>query len=301
MTAFAATGSDNLPMRWPREMPAALGEDYADRFGEALAALGYAADDGWTAELPETPRGPDFPTSAKARETLAATEEDARRFLRGRGLIAVADKETPQHLRAYGFAPDLVIDVGVDGGTPFLYRAFPDTPFLLVDPRTESRDAVAAGDPPQRYDFAVTALGPAPGEAELRIPLTAKGEVGAMAGMRARTDSMATGQVELRRVPVVTLDSLTEDRPGRLGLKIDTEGFEFEVLQGAPETLRRCEFVILEMSVAQRFEGEARPSQITGLLAEAGLEFRDVLRTTGDGRGGPTPRLFDVLYTRWSA
>lgn len=301
LTAFASTGQGNLPFRWPREMPAALGEDYAARYGEALAALGYAEDDGWTASLPDAPKSPEFPTSVKSRERLAATEDEARRYLRGRGLIAVADKESPAHLRAYDFSPDLVIDVGVDHGTPFLYEAFPDTRFLLIDPRAESQAAVAAGNPPRHYDFACVALGPEVGEATLRIPVSAKGTQGAMAGMRARTDAMA-GQMareEARVVPMVTLDSLTADRPGRIGLKIDTEGFEHDILLGAKETLTRCDFVILEFSVTRRFEGVARPSQITALLAAAGLEFRDVLRTTGDGRGGPTPRLFDVLFARW--
>ena len=87
--------------------------------------------------------------------------------------------------------------------------------------------------------------------------------------------------------------------PGRVGLKIDTEGFELEVLQGASDTLDRCDFVILELSVTRRFEGIAPPSRIFAELARHGLELRDMLRVTGDGRGGPHPRLFDALFTRW--
>lgn len=301
MTAFAPASATNRPSRWPREFPAALGPEYAREFGDALIRLGYETDGSWTAQLRETVKGPDFPTSARARDKMADTEADARRYLRSRGLVAVANKETSAHLRAFDLNPDHVIDVGVDHGTPFLYAAFPDADFLLIDPRKESETAVASANPPARYRFECAAVGPSAGEVELRIPVTAKGSDGAMAGIRARTDAMAghhKGE-EVRSVPMVTLDSLTADMAGRIGLKIDTEGFEHDVLLGAAQTLLKCDFVILEMSVTSRFEGVARPSQITALLAAAGLEFRDVLRTTGDGRGGPTPRLFDVLYTRW--
>jgi len=102
-------------------------------------------------------------------------------------------------------------------------------------------------------------------------------------------------------VEVTTLDSIAAAYPGQAGLKIDTEGHEAEVLAGAAATLQRCQFVILELSLTERFDPTPRPSAIFALLAAAGLEFRDVLRSTGDGAGGPTPRLIDALFTRWPA
>lgn len=47
-------------------------------------------------------------------------------------------------------------------------------------------------------------------------------------------------------VPVVTLDTSLPGRDITL-LKIDTEHFELEVLKGAKETLKRCQFLILEI------------------------------------------------------
>jgi len=47
-------------------------------------------------------------------------------------------------------------------------------------------------------------------------------------------------------VPVVTLDASLPDCDITL-LKIDTEHFELEVLKGARETLKRCQFLILEI------------------------------------------------------
>jgi FkbM family methyltransferase len=236
-----------------------------------------------------------------ALETARIERAQVNRFLRRKGLTAVADKSTAAHLQSFGLAPDVVFDVGVDTGTPFLYQAFPNARFALIDPRSESRAALTGTDAPRNAEFFETALGSAPATLKLGIPHSEKGEQGAMASLRERTDSMSAKftRLETRQVPVVTLDSLSARFSGRIGLKIDTEGFEDEVLAGATETLQRTDFVILEMSLTQRFAGIAPPSRLISRLAAAGLEFRDVLRMTGDGKGGSAPRLMDVLFTRW--
>ncbi|MFN3642829.1 MAG: FkbM family methyltransferase [Gemmobacter sp.] len=224
-----------------------------------------------------------------------------RRFLRRKGMVALPDRETPAHLAAHGLAADLVIDAGVDAGTPFLYRALPDALFLLVDPRAEARAALDRPDAPARAVFHAVALGAGEGQAMLTIPRTARGPDGAMASLRRRIGAMADRVTasEVRPVPVTTLDALAAPHPGRIGIKIDTEGYEAEVLDGARETLRRTDFVILELSVTPRFDGILPPSAVIARLAAAGLELRDVLRLTGDGRGGAAPRHMDVLFTRW--
>lgn len=238
-----------------------------------------------------------------APENTPIDRAQVNRFLKRKGLTAIADKSKAEHLQEFGLAPDVVFDIGVDLGTPFLYAAFPNAHFALVDPRAECSSALTGPDAPRNATFFETALGLKKGNLTLNIPHSAKGEEGAMSSFRTRTDMMADKftRLDQRRVPVTTLDLLSADIPGRFGIKIDTEGFEDEVLAGAPETLLRTDFVILEMSLIQRFAGIAPPSKIINRLAAAGLEFRDVLRMTGDGRGGGAPRLMDVLFTRWHA
>lgn len=210
-------------------------------------------------------------------------------------------KTRPAYLKGYGFAPDYVIDVGVHEGTPWLYRSFPDAHFVLVDPQAECEAAVKAGVSPKSFDFRAVALGAAQGKAMLNVPETEPGKGGAMASLMERTDKLADSftQVTTREVPVITLDDLAADLPGRIGLKIDTEGFELDVLRGGSATLKRCDFVILEMSVTHRFKGVAPPSTAIAELAKAGLQFRDVLAVAAHAGKKAQPRHMDVLFTRW--
>ncbi len=224
-------------------------------------------------------------------------DRELRRDLRRAGLAAGPIKTTPAYLARYGFAPDLVIDVGVHDGTPYLYKSFPQADFVLVDPLPGSAEAVAQAKPPARFSFHAVALGAKPGRAVLSVPTTKPGKGSKMASLKARIDSQtrfitATEEIE---VEVTTLDSLMAQTPGRCGLKIDTEGSELDVLQGGQETLARCDFVILELSVTPRFAGLAPPSAVIAELARHGLELRDLL----DGGPAPEPRHMDALFTRW--
>ena len=106
------------------------------------------------------------------------------------------------------------------------------------------------------FDFHPVALGAEAGQATLNIPETKPGKGGAMASLMERTDILVDSfsSVDTMDVPVMRMDDLLADYSGQFGLKIDTEGFETAVLQGGPDTLKRCDFVVLELSVTQRFD-----------------------------------------------
>lgn len=227
--------------------------------------------------------------------------KEIRRLARAEGLAVHPLKTRAWYLQGYGFAPDAVIDVGVDDGTPWLYQACPDAKLILIDPLQESRERAAKSVQGRDVAFHTVALGTEHGQKSLHVPETEKGTGHAMASLLDRKDALAKSftDIAMRQVDVVPLDEIARAYPGRLGLKIDTEGFEGPVLEGAAETLKRCMFVILEMSVTQRFEGVSPPSHLVQMLSAAGLELRDILAIADGPHKRAKPRHMDVLFTRW--
>ena len=226
---------------------------------------------------------------------------DTLRDLKRNRLVAVPQKTTSAYLRSYDFEPDVVFDVGVESGTGYLYHAFPDAHHVLIDPLTESRDAVAAAGLAVSHEFHCVAVGEAEGEAILNIPTVKRGTRLAMSSLSTRTDTMSARfqSVEERSVPVKRLDDIAAGHSGRFGLKIDTEGHELQVLKGAEVMLDSCAFVILELSHTHRFAGINPPSEIFALLARHGLEYRDVLAMSNTTWKEPRSRHQDALFTRW--
>jgi FkbM family methyltransferase len=117
-----------------------------------------------------------------------------------------------------------------------------------------------------------------------------------MSSFLPRTNLTSTGkQVEKREVAVKTLDTLMEEYglEPPFGLKIDTEGFEDQVIRGATNFLRRTQFVIAEVSLAERFVDGYTLAEFTELMDENGFFLWDVLGVSG-------LRFLDVAFVRRS-
>jgi FkbM family methyltransferase len=82
---------------------------------------------------------------------------------------------------------------------------------------------------------------------------------------------------ESRTVPARRLDGLVDEllRPGeRAFLKVDVQGYERQVLDGAGAALGRFDGIELELSVTALYEGQPSLAEMLPLLAERG--FRPV-------------------------
>ena len=96
-----------------------------------------------------------------------------------------------------------------------------------------------------------------------------------------------------------TITRNEETDAGNVLLKVDVQGGELELLQGAEETLRGVDFVLIELSHVPLYEGEASIEEVTRFLAEHGFRCTGSLgelRAAGECRG----RLLqeDVLFSR---
>ncbi|MEJ6390306.1 hypothetical protein [Gymnodinialimonas ulvae] len=76
-----------------------------------------------------------------------------RRSLSRNGELVYDNRMQAERFRELVATPDLIIDVGVANGTPWLYDAFPQTEFILIDPMDECEDQVASRFPNLRFLF----------------------------------------------------------------------------------------------------------------------------------------------------
>jgi len=188
--------------------------------------------------------------SGSEREEKRKTREERRKIrLEKQKLLVLALKRLERH-------PDVVIDIGVRRGTPWLYDSFADTPFLLIDPQQDGERLLTSR--PRNYIFINKAVGRSPGRMVLH-------EQSAMSTFLIRTALTATPIDREYEVDIVTLDDvISEHLPNarKIGLKIDTEGFELEVIAGLKKHVDRVDFIISETSVLNRFENSYNFSQL---------------------------------------
>ena len=193
-----------------------------------------------------------------------------------------------------------VIDVGVAHGTPWLYDAFPDTGLELIDPNpacAETMRQIASTRVAGLHHVAVGAqAGSLPLRVDTAVPSSSSFLPQTVALMDARAEKGDTRTFVEMLVPVVRLDDLPL-ADGPYLLKIDTEGYELAVIQGASAVLAKTAVVITETNVAQRFEGSYRFSALVAELDRHGFRLFDLLDVRTLGPSGPVNYL-DAVFVR---
>jgi FkbM family methyltransferase len=185
----------------------------------------------------------------------------------------------PENLRKPGLAPVTIIDVGAGPGTSGFYAAFPDAYLVAIDPLSEF-------EAPLRKQLERREAG---GE----YVCTAAGSENTVVTMYVDRERLTSSSIEPkagstpellalleeRTVPVVMLDELFQKKQWKppFGLKIDTEGFEYEVIKGAGTLLEQTQFVIAEVSLRERFERSYTFAEFIELMGSLGFALRDIL------------------------
>lgn len=185
-------------------------------------------------------------------------------------------------LQQFGFAPATLIDVGVAYGTPALYQAFPKAHLVLVEPLAEYEPqlrTLVEG----RGEYLLTAVGRETGSVVISIDL----DYLPRSSLHKRSALTPATNVMERRVDVTTLDTLLaeSDWSSPFGLKIDAEGSEHEVIQGASKLLTKTEFVIAEVSVAERYEDSYSFASFISLMDEHGFRLCEILHQAHGVKG----------------
>jgi FkbM family methyltransferase len=155
----------------------------------------------------------------------------------------------------------------------------------------------AAKDP--HWHTVNAAVGREPGETDINV--AANSYSSSILGMtQAHLDGAPdSAYVAVERVEVTTVAALAEKyavEPARTLLKIDTQGYEAEVMAGAGDLLGRFDGMQLEVSFVELYEGQQLAEQTIAVLREHGYR----LQSLETGFSDPTGRLLqcDVLVVR---
>ena len=143
---------------------------------------------------------------------------------------------------------DTLIDIGVGThGTTDLYDRFPTQKLVLIDPLEESHEYIKNNLKHRDKISFKTALGRE--NKSLIMNIEKENGMGRSTFLKITDLNNAGSDIEERNINITTLDSLINDieNLGRIGIKIDTEGYELEVILGAEETLKTSKFVIAEV------------------------------------------------------
>lgn len=105
----------------------------------------------------------------------------------------------------------------------------------------------------------------------------------------------------VERVPVRTLDDMAANLNGNLLLKIDTQGYEPQVLEGGKRILARSLGVLMELPAIHVYRGEWKLQEALEYMENAGFVLAQAQAVGYHGRDAAAAVDFDCLFRRRSA
>lgn len=175
--------------------------------------------------------------------------------------------ESLRCLRAGGVEVRSILDIGVLQGTPVLMRVFPDLPHHLFEPLDTHLELIGRNYAGLDYHLHRLALSDHDGEAwQLGYSLDGSGRVThselsptprdlVVTSLQNAPglDAPGTKSALVRCIPVrmARLDSLIDslDAPAPYLVKIDVDGHELPIIQGAAKTLQGASVVMVEATL----------------------------------------------------
>lgn len=190
---------------------------------------------------------------------------------------------------------ETVVDVGVLDGTPALYAAFPQAYLVLVEalPECEAKCREIVASRPGEYH--ICAAGDRDGAVTIRrVP-----EYPGASSLFELVDppSDAFEEVSVRSV---RLDTLFHGRQfgAEILLKLDCEGAELGIVNGASAFLRQVRYVIAEVSISYRHKASYQFADFIAAMAAQGFAVYDLLRVTRKAVGAPQAEIADMLFKK---
>ena len=202
-----------------------------------------------------------------------------------------------RRLAREGFAPTMIIDVGANRGqwAGMVSAVFAHAPLHLIEPQAACRaalDAFAARrGATEIHDTFLTKRG----VSRVQVVGAGSGSTG------AHVIDTSTGRTDGQSMSASTLDAVFAGRlrdSDRVLLKLDVEGHELDVLDGAPAVLAHVEVIISEVSFFNiEHAGHPAFTEFVTALAAAGFVLYDIAALASRRRDGRL-RMGDAVFVR---
>ncbi len=139
-------------------------------------------------------------------------------------------------------------------------------------------------------------LGAAPGTAVLHASeLSVFNSVLELSSAAALHDNrMAVDHTE--EIPIFTLDQVAGPLPGNTLLKIDTQGYERQVLEGGRQTIERVAGILMELPVIHTYRGEWQFHEAVKFMSDLGFVPAQIQAVGYHGQDTASAVEFDCLF-----
>lgn len=196
---------------------------------------------------------------------------------------------------------DIFIDIGFGpNGSPDLIKKFKNKELILIDPLKESETFAKLSIKKNKFTFYRCAVG----SHNHVLKLNVEKNLGRSTLLKTKKINFEGGNICSRKINVFTLDyimklhakegvksKLNRKTNRRIGIKIDTEGYEFNVIKGAKKTLKKTDFVLLEARHNHiSFYNQYKLSQLMKLMCDNGF-FLEMIITA-------KPFIADLCFVR---
>ena len=205
-------------------------------------------------------------------------------------------------LKQQGLVPGTVIDVGANVGqfAVACAKMFPGVPVHSFEPLPECVSQLKK-HAAKLHAIRVypVALGARSGTVSIHVNSHRHSSSILPLAERHREAFPAAREIGTVDIPMSTLDEQIGSSilKGPVLLKLDVQGFEPQVLEGAPVTLPKIDYVLLESSFRPLYEGEQTFVEITRMMAARGFQFSHPLGWLEDPRNDEILQI-DALFVR---
>ena len=180
-----------------------------------------------------------------------------------------------KHINKLGFEPNTIFDIGVAKGTIGLYKAFPKSFFVLIDPLEQYESCMKKIIKKYKGIYKVCAVAD---KNETRKFNLHPNHMDGSSLLKEETGNKIDGyeiEVNTKRIDDIVVE---ESLKGPFLIKIDVQGAELQVLKGAINTLKNTEIIALEVSLFKFMKDAPEFFEIVCFMKEYGFVTYDILK-----------------------